>query len=91
MSSDDNKKTARNVSIWKVMSWAWELGYRITLPIVIFAIAGRLLDKHFNTRFIFLLAGVFLSFIVSSILVMLKSLSLIKEIENNNSTSDKNI
>ncbi len=52
---------------WRVVDLAWRMGYTIALPIVLLALGGRLLDKRFNTSPIFLLAGILLSIILSTL------------------------
>lgn len=56
---------------------AWSLGYTIALPLVIFALGGRFLDKKFDTGPWLFLAGVLLSIIVSSWAVWLKVAKII--------------
>lgn len=49
------------------MGLAWRMGYTIALPLVAFALGGRLLDKTFTTSPFFLLAGILVSIILSTI------------------------
>lgn len=63
---------------WSALSLAWELGYTIAVPIVAFALGGRWLDRKFETSPWLLLAGIFLSLIVSSWLVYFKMAKIIK-------------
>lgn len=62
----------------KEPSWAdairlvGQLGFEIALPLVGFALAGRWVDQRSNTSPTFLLVGVVLAVIVSSVLVALK-------------------
>ena len=51
----------------QVLSLAWDLGYIIVVPLVVFALGGRLLDKHFGTSPLLLLAGIFISLALSTI------------------------
>lgn len=67
--------------VWQSISIAMQLGYTIALPLVIFAITGRLLDKHYNSSPIFLLTGIVLSLIISSILAFIKIRRIISETE----------
>ncbi|MDA2922159.1 AtpZ/AtpI family protein [Patescibacteria group bacterium AH-259-L07] len=67
--------------VWQSISIALQLGYAIALPLVIFAIGGRLLDKHYDSSPIFLLTGVVLSLIISSILVFIKIQRIVKEMD----------
>ncbi|MDP3735052.1 MAG: AtpZ/AtpI family protein [bacterium] len=60
-----------------VMAFAWGLGYRLALPIVFFALGGRLVDKKFDTAPIFLLIGIFSAMALSFFLIW----RLVKQIE----------
>ena len=64
-----------NFSAWQL---AWELGYTIAIPIVLFALLGRLADKYFDTSPWLLLAGVILSVVMSSFLVYRKVRGILK-------------
>jgi F0F1-type ATP synthase assembly protein I len=49
---DENKQ---NDKPWSALGFAWELGYSIVIPIMIFALVGRILDKKMDTSPWFLL------------------------------------
>ena len=61
------------------MGLAWELGYTIAVPLVALALGGRLADRYFGTSPWFLLAGVLLSIVASSLLVLRKTRSIMAE------------
>ena len=61
----------------EAFGFAWEMGYTMTIPLVAFALGGRLLDKYLNTSPTFLLIGIFISIIVSSVLLGLKATQII--------------
>lgn len=73
MSKVEDKNT-----LWKALALAWELGYTIAVPLVIFALGGRLLDQRLGTTPIFLLIGILLALIVSTLGVYKKTTSIIK-------------
>lgn len=52
---------------WRVVDLAWRMGYTIALPIVLLALGGRLLDRRFNTSPTFLLIGILLSIVLSTL------------------------
>ena len=52
-----------------LLGWAWGLGYRIAVPLLVFTVGGRLLDKQLGTSVVFLLTGIFLSLGISGWLV----------------------
>ena len=64
---------------WSIISLAWELGYLITIPIVLLAFGGKLLDDKLNTSPWMLLTGIIISIIITSWLVYKKTISVIKE------------
>lgn len=63
---------------WSALGFAWELGYSIVIPIVVFALAGRLLDKKFDTSPWLLLLGILISIIVTTVLVYHKTMKVMK-------------
>ena len=62
----------KNEKQWSVISLAWELGYLITIPIVLLAFGGKLLDNKLGTSPWMLLAGILVSIIITSWLVYRK-------------------
>ena len=64
---------------WSVFSLAMELGYIITIPIVLFAIGGRMLDKQLESSPWFLLGGIFISILLTTYLVYKKTMAVINE------------
>lgn len=50
---------------FSALKLAWELGYTITIPLIILVLIGRFLDKRFDTSPIFLFVGIFFSMIIS--------------------------
>lgn len=65
--------------LWSALALAWELGYTIAIPIVIFAIGGRFLDKKLGSSPIFLLLGILLALVVSGIGVYRKTIKILKQ------------
>jgi F0F1-type ATP synthase assembly protein I len=73
MEKDDKKKT------FSALSLAWELGYSIALPLVIFALLGRWLDGKLATSPWLFLLGIILAVSISSYLVYRKTMEIIKK------------
>jgi F0F1-type ATP synthase assembly protein I len=71
------EKKEKNDS-WSAVSFAWELGYSIAIPLVLFAIGGRYLDKKLGTSPWLLLGGLFISIIISSFIVYRKTIKILK-------------
>jgi len=84
--------TENKSSFWQALGLAWELGYTIAIPLVVFALAGRLADKAWGTSPWFLLAGVILSIIISSYAIVRKlqeiTLSAEREAKKDNNQSE---
>ncbi len=62
---------------YKAWDLALNLGFIIVIPIVLFALAGRFADKYFNSSPWFLLVGILVSIIVTTILVYRKIKTII--------------
>jgi F0F1-type ATP synthase assembly protein I len=74
-------QNSQKTSYWQALGIAWELGYVIAVPIVIFALGGRMLDKHFHSSPWLLLAGILISIILSSIGLVWKFKKLMNAME----------
>lgn len=72
MEKDNEQKTSSALSL------AWELGYSIAVPLVIFALLGRWLDKKLATSPWLFLLGVVLAVSISSYLVYRKTMEIIR-------------
>ncbi|PIQ68845.1 MAG: hypothetical protein COV91_02110 [Candidatus Taylorbacteria bacterium CG11_big_fil_rev_8_21_14_0_20_46_11] len=59
-------------SVFKLYGLVFEVGYTIAIPLVLFAIAGRYIDKTLETSPWLLLSGIVLSIFVSSFIVYRK-------------------
>lgn len=86
---NDQKTVVDNgLSLMQALSLAWQMGYLLAIPLVALALAGRLLDKRLDTSPLFLLIGIGLSIVISSILVAKKALEIISEISKTDSAKD---
>jgi F0F1-type ATP synthase assembly protein I len=94
--SDQINNSRPSRPMWQALGLAWELGYTISIPLVILALAGRLADKILGTAPWLLLVGVLISIFISSWLVYRKTINIIsgekndvekKEIDNNSTES----
>ncbi len=89
-SSDKPKttsKTSSGLTGWEALGFAWEMGYTMAIPLVALTLGGRLLDRHLDTSPIFLLTGIMLSIIASSILVGAKATKIINQVGKNDSSN----
>ncbi len=62
----------------ETLALAFELGYTIAIPIVGFALLGRLADRFFGSSPFLILAGVLVSIFLSSWLIYKKVAKIIK-------------
>jgi F0F1-type ATP synthase assembly protein I len=65
-------KEEKNTSSWSALGFAWELGYSIVVPLVLFAMGGRYLDKKMGTSPWLLLGGLAISIVLTSIVTYYK-------------------
>ncbi|MFH1866544.1 MAG: AtpZ/AtpI family protein [Patescibacteria group bacterium] len=77
------------IALWRALGLAWELGYTIAVPLVILALAGRLLDKRWGTEPWLLLVGLSLSVFISSWAVYRKTKKIVGQGELNKPTEKK--
>ncbi|MFH1430627.1 MAG: AtpZ/AtpI family protein [Candidatus Uhrbacteria bacterium] len=63
----------RGDGTWSALQLAFQLGYLITIPLVIFTLLGRVLDRKIGTSPLFLISGVLISLIISGVAVSLKA------------------
>ncbi len=70
-----------NFKIFYAVSFAWQLGFIIAIPLVVFVFLGFLADKFFSTRPLFLIAGILVSIAITAYEVYRLILPLIKNKE----------
>ncbi|MBI2042372.1 MAG: AtpZ/AtpI family protein [Candidatus Nealsonbacteria bacterium] len=75
----ENKSKKGRQALYGAIGLAWELGYMITLPLVVLAVLGRFLDKNYSTSPLFLIAGILLAIAVSGLLVFRKTKRIMDE------------
>ena len=66
---------------WIAAGFAAELGYGIAVPLVLFAGAGRLLDRRFGSAPWLLIAGILLALVTSVLWLMRKVRVMAAEID----------
>lgn len=63
----------------QALKLAWDLGWVIVIPLVLFALAGRYADKKFGTSPWLLLGGMALAIVLTTILLVRKFSRLMKD------------
>lgn len=66
---------------WSAVGFAWELGYSIVVPLVLFALGGRFLDKKLGTSPWLLLGGIVISIAITSFIVYKKVMTVINKVD----------
>jgi len=84
---DADKNTKDRSAASQALRLALDLGFMIALPLVIFALGGRMLDKKFHVSPLFLLVGIFLSLIVTTIGLIRKITVMTKAMDRDTSMS----
>lgn len=74
--------TENNNKTWSAWELAWNLGWQIVVPLIVFALAGRLLDSKIGTGPWLFLAGMLLAIVTSSLLIYKKIVKILKELNN---------
>lgn len=66
--SETNKEPRKTLEKWELVGFAWELGYIIALPIVVFGLVGKQIDRHFHHEMPWVtLVGILLAIIATTI------------------------
>ncbi len=63
---------------FNLYAYSLEIGFRISIPLVVFILIGIWMDKEFNTGHTFLFAGIALS-LVTSVLGIKKTIDNLKD------------
>lgn len=62
---------------WSLVGFAWDLGYSIAIPLILFVVGGVFIDRELESSPMFLLTGVFFSIFLSSMTIYKKTKSII--------------
>lgn len=78
----DPKQPQRRVdSSWSALSFAWELGYSIVIPLVVLLAGGVFFDHRFGTSPRFTFIGVGVSFVTTIVMLIVKVRSVIADFD----------
>jgi len=66
---------------WQAVGLVFQFGYTITVPLILFALLGRLLDKALNSSPIIFLIAIVFSIVISSVLLFIKVKNIMIEIK----------
>lgn len=73
----DSPANSQPSQLAQALSLAWELGYTITVPLLVLGLGGRLADKYLGTAPWLLVLGVIMSVVVSTWLVYRKTQAIV--------------
>lgn len=68
------------------LGFAWQLGYTIVMPLLIFGIGGRALDRYFDTSPIMFLVGLVISVLVTVAWMTVRLSVFTKDISDSDET-----
>ncbi len=69
---ESEKKPEPPTVDWNAYRLVFEVGYTVAIPLVMFALAGRFLDRRLDTSPWLLLTGIVVSIFISSFIVYRK-------------------
>ena len=73
-------KRKRGDTDWSLFSLAWDLGWMITIPILLFGVGGAILDRRLHSSPWLLLLGFAISLSLTSFFIYFKITKVLKEI-----------
>lgn len=73
---------------WSLLGIAWEMGYLIALPLIGGALLGRFLDQYLGTSPLFLILGIIVAIVLSTVLVARKTMQVMKSTANEEGEED---
>jgi F0F1-type ATP synthase assembly protein I len=79
----------KNRGASSMVSLVWDLGFIFALPLVIFAVVGRILDNRMGTSPLFILIGIIGAAIASSVGVFFKVKKLMVETSEMDNAANK--
>lgn len=65
-------RSSERQALWDALGLAWEMGYTIAVPLILFALGGRFLDRWIGTAPWLMLIGIGVAIAISSIAITRK-------------------
>ena len=62
----------------QLISFAYDVGFAIMIPLVVLALLGRFLDQKLSTSPLFLIIGILLSLVTTTVVIYKKTKNFIK-------------
>lgn len=79
MVSAEPKQSGDGGKPWSALRFAWELGYLIAIPVVVFAVGGALADRWLGTKPWLLVFGVLVSIVITTVSVTIKAIRIMSD------------
>ncbi len=74
---EKKEKEEEKSRVWIALGLAWNVGYMIVIPMILFGVGGVLLDKYWGTTPIFIFVGFLLGMTSAMIIVFKKTKDLV--------------
>ncbi len=90
MDKSKSGESKEKTLFYVALGLAWQLGYTIVIPLLIFALGGRYLDKRFDSAPVLFLVGLVASVAVTSVWLVVRMSAFTKELgtlDNKNNES----
>tara|TARA_Y100000031_G_C8117747_1_gene336724 strand:+ start:545 stop:835 length:291 start_codon:yes stop_codon:yes gene_type:complete len=84
----DKSEGREKTLMYVALGLAWQLGYTIVIPLLIFALGGRYLDKKFDSSPVLFLIGLVVSVAVTSVWLVVRMSVFSKEIAQHSKAKD---
>lgn len=75
------KNDAQRRALWQALNLAWELGYLIVVPLLLFGLGGRWLDKKLETAPWLFLGGMALAVVMTTVFLVRKFAKIIRDLD----------
>lgn len=78
-------------TFWQALSFAWDFGIVVVVPLAVFGIGGRLLDHRLGTEPWIFLSGVIVSIVVSVFLLVFRLKKILAKISGSNPPGKRSV
>lgn len=72
------ERSPQSSAVWQALSYAWQFGYTVAVPLVVFAVGGRYLDRVLGTKPWLFLAGLLIAIVLSMVGLIRKAISIFR-------------
>lgn len=83
------KNDAQRRALWQALSLAWELGYLIVVPLLLFGLGGRWLDHILGTSPWLFLGGMAMAVAMTTVFLVRKFAKIIRDLDQTPPASNR--